>query len=130
MSRCLSLLLAGLLLVPGPGALARGHAPWAPGHARGGGPLRGPPHSSPPGPPPGPPRGDAQGAARRDVHQGAIYRIHDIERRVVPTMVGMQYLGFEYDPLAMAYRLKFIRAGRVTFIDVDARSGDVIGQSR
>ena len=76
------------------------------------------------------PRGDAQGAARHDVHDGAIQRIRDIERRVVPTMPGMQYLGFEYDPAAMAYRLRFIRAGRVMFVDVDARSGEVIGQSR
>jgi len=76
------------------------------------------------------PRGDAQGAAIRGVHDGAIQRIRDIERRVVPTMRGMQYLGFEYDPAAMAYRLRFIRVGRVIFVDVDARSGEVIGQSR
>ena len=39
---------------------------------------------------------------------------------------GMQYLGPEYDPSAMAYRLKFIRDGRVVFVDVDARSGQVL----
>ena len=43
-------------------------------------------------------------------------------------MPGMQYLGPEYDPAAMAYRLKFIRDGRVVFVDVDARSGQVINQ--
>ena len=42
----------------------------------------------------------------------------------------MQYLGPEYDPAAMVYRLKFIRDGRVVFVDVDARSGQVISQSR
>ena len=74
--------------------------------------------------------GDAQGAVRREMRQGAVRSLREIERRVVPTMPGMQYLGPEYDPVAMAYRLKFIRDGRVVFVDVDARSGDVIGQSR
>ena len=46
------------------------------------------------------------------------------EQRVLPTMPGMQYLGPEYDPAAMAYRLKFIREGRVVFVDVDARAVD------
>ena len=49
---------------------------------------------------------------------------------VLPAMPGMQYLGPEYDPAAMAYRLKFIRDGRVVFVDVDARTGRCIGQSR
>ena len=74
--------------------------------------------------------GDAQGAARREMREGAVHPLRDIERRVLPTMPGMQYLGPEYDPVAMAYRLKFIRDGRVVFVDVDARSGAVIGQSQ
>ncbi len=74
--------------------------------------------------------GDAQGEARREVHSGAVLQLREIERRVVPTMPGMQYLGPEYDPSAMAYRLKFIRDGRVVFVDVDARTGQIIKQSR
>ena len=74
--------------------------------------------------------GDAQGAARREMREGAVRSLRDIERRVLPTMPGMQYLGPEYDPIAMAYRLKFIRDGRVVFVDVDARTGAVIGQSQ
>ncbi len=74
--------------------------------------------------------GDAQGAARREMREGAVRSLRQIERQVLPTMPGMQYLGPEYDPAAMAYRLKFIRDGRVVFVDVDARSGAVIGQSR
>lgn len=74
--------------------------------------------------------GDAQGAVRKEMREGAVRSLREIERRVVPTMPGMQYLGPEYDPVAMAYRLKFIHNGRVVFVDVDARSGDVIGQSR
>ena len=55
--------------------------------------------------------------------------LREIERRVLPQMRGSQYLGPEYDPVAVAYRLKFIDGGRVVFVDVDARSGRVIHSS-
>ena len=42
---------------------------------------------------------------------------------------GCNIWGPEYDPAAMAYRLKFIRDGRVVFVDVDARSGEIIRRS-
>ena len=71
-----------------------------------------------------------QGFARREMRAGNVRSLRDIERRVLPTMQGMQYLGPEYDPAAMVYRLKFIRDGRVVFVDVDARSGSIISQSR
>jgi uncharacterized membrane protein YkoI len=48
---------------------------------------------------------------------------------VLPAKRGMQYLGPEYDPTAMAYRLKFIQGGRVVFVDVDARTGQILGES-
>jgi hypothetical protein len=73
--------------------------------------------------------GDAQGAARRELHAGAVRPLREIEQHVLPMMSGMQYLGPEYDPLAMAYRLKFIRDGRVIFVDVNARTGQIIHQS-
>ena len=71
-----------------------------------------------------------QGQVRKDMRDGNVRSLREIERHVLPTMPGMQYLGPEYDPAAMAYRLKFIRNGRVVFVDVDARSGLVIGQKR
>ena len=74
------------------------------------------------------PRRDAQGEVRRDMREGKVSSLRDIERRVLPAMSGMQYLGPEYDPAAMAYRLKFIRDGRVVFVDIDARSGQVLNQ--
>lgn len=74
--------------------------------------------------------GDEQGEVRRDVRAGSVRKLSDIEAKVLPTMRGMQYLGPEYDPVAMAYRLKFIRDGRVVFVDVDARTGQVIRQTR
>lgn len=70
-----------------------------------------------------------QGQARKEMKAGNVQPLREIEGRVLPRMRGMQYLGPEYDAAAMAYRLKFIRDGRVVFIDVDARSGQIIGRS-
>jgi len=61
---------------------------------------------------------------------GTVHSLRDIERHVLPNMRGMQYLGPEYDAQAMAYRLKFIRNGRVVFVDVDARSEQLLGRTR
>lgn len=74
--------------------------------------------------------GDAQGKARQDLRAGKIMQIRDIENAVLPTMGNAQYLGFEYDPAAMAYRLKFIRDGHVIFVDVDARTGQTLRRTR
>jgi hypothetical protein len=76
------------------------------------------------------PRQDGVGSMRDDLRSGEVRPVRDIEQRVLPAMAGMQYLGPEYDPAAMAYRLKFIRNGRVVFVDVDARSGQILHQSR
>ena len=76
------------------------------------------------------PRRTEQREARKDMRDGAVRPLRDIERRVLKAMPGMEYLGPEYDPVAMAYRLKFIRDGRVVFVDVDARSGQILQQSR
>lgn len=75
-------------------------------------------------------RPDEQGSVRREMRAGNVQSLRQIERQVLPAMRGMQYLGPEYDPAAMAYRLKFIRDGRVVFVDVDARTGRIIGESR
>lgn len=75
-------------------------------------------------------QGDEAGMARKDLRAGNVRPLREIERRVLPMMAGAQYLGPEYDPAAFTYRLKFIREGRVMFVDVDARTGDVLRQSR
>jgi nucleoside-specific outer membrane channel protein Tsx len=69
-----------------------------------------------------------QNQARRDMRAGNVKPLREIENRILPTMSGAEYLGPEYDPVALAYRLKFIRNGRVIFVDVDARSGEVLNQ--
>jgi len=71
-----------------------------------------------------------QGQVRKEMRAGNVRSLREIEERVLPTMPGMEYLGPEYDPTAMAYRLKFIRDGRVVFVDVDARSGAILDQRR
>lgn len=71
-----------------------------------------------------------QSEARKEMRAGNILSIRDIEARILPRMGDAEYLGFDYDSTAMAYRLKFIHDGRVIFIDVDARTGRVIRRSR
>ena len=50
-----------------------------------------------------------------------------IERRVMPFMGGAEYLGPEVR--GDSYRLKFMRDGRVIWVDVDAATGRIIGKS-
>ena len=70
-----------------------------------------------------------QGMARKEMQAGHILKSREIEARILPMMGDAEYLGFAYDSTAMAYRLKFIRDGRVLFVDVDARSGRIIQKS-
>ena len=74
-------------------------------------------------------RGD-QGEARKEMRAGNIMKLREIEARVLPSMRGAEYLGPSYDAAALAYRLKFIRDGRVMYVDVDARTGRVIRRSQ
>ncbi|MBC2660631.1 PepSY domain-containing protein [Novosphingobium flavum] len=69
---------------------------------------------------------DAQAQLRREIRAGNVRPPREVEARVIAMMAGMQYLGPEYDSVAMAYRFKFIRDGRVVFVDVDARTGQVL----
>ncbi|MFW2350919.1 PepSY domain-containing protein [Qipengyuania sp.] len=75
-------------------------------------------------------RRSEQGEARREMNAGNILQLRDIEARILPTMRGAEYLGPAYDSTALAYRLKFIKDGRVMYVDVDARTGKVLRRSR
>jgi len=74
-------------------------------------------------------RGD-QASAREELKAGRELAPREIERRVVPQMRGHEYLSFEYDSDASAYRLKFIKEGRVVWVDVDARTARILRISR
>lgn len=64
--------------------------------------------------------------ARRD---GRMMPLREIEKRVVPAMPGYDYLGFDFDSGSAIYTLKFLRDGHVVWVDVDGRSGQVIGRT-
>jgi hypothetical protein len=76
------------------------------------------------------PEREAQASARQEMQAGREMAPRDIERRIIPQMRGSDYLGFEYDDAASAYRLKFLKDGQVTWVDVDARTGRVLRVSR
>ena len=71
-----------------------------------------------------------QETARKEMRAGNQLSLRETESRVLPQMRGSEYLGPAYDSTMMAYRLKFIKDGRVTYVDVDARTGRVLGVSR
>jgi hypothetical protein len=70
-----------------------------------------------------------QDAALEMRRSGSIRPLREIEGRVLPRMGGAAYLGPEFDSGSGTYRLKFMRAGSVIWVDVDARTGAVIGRS-
>ena len=75
------------------------------------------------------PRDDQQ-SAREEMRAGRQMSPREIERRVIPQMRGHDYLSFEYDSDASAYRLKFIKEGQVVWVDVDARTARILRISR
>jgi hypothetical protein len=68
-------------------------------------------------------------AAWRALREGRILSIKEIERRVIPTMRDAQYIGFDFEMPSAVYTLKFLRDGTVIWVDVDGRSGQVIGRT-
>lgn len=75
-----------------------------------------------------PQRGD-QMSVYKARKQGKLLPLPEIERRVVPTMHGAQYLGFDFDPGSAIYTMKFLRNGTVIWVEVDGRTGQVVGRT-
>jgi hypothetical protein len=75
------------------------------------------------------PREREQAEAFKGAQAGRIIPLRSIEERIVPRMRGFAYLGPEYYADIGRYRLKFLRGQRVVWIDIDARTGEVIGRS-
>jgi len=69
-----------------------------------------------------------QDRAFRATREGRSMPLPNIERRVMPFMPGADYLGPEFN--GDTYRLKFMRDGRVIWVDVDAATGRIIRRSR
>jgi len=72
-------------------------------------------------------RGRDQARAFEAFREGRSMPPPQIERRVRPHMGGAAYLGPEFN--GQTYRLKFMRDGRVIWVDVDAATGRIIGRS-
>ena len=60
--------------------------------------------------------------------QGRAMPLPKIERRVMPFMGGADYLGPEFN--GDTYRLKYVKNGRVIWVDVDAATGRIKRKSR
>lgn len=75
------------------------------------------------------PRDREQDEAFRGTRQGRYIPLPTIEAKILPHMRGTRYLGPEFDPGSGRYRLKFMRGPQVMWIDVDARTGEVLGKS-
>ncbi len=65
-----------------------------------------------------------QDTAYRAMNQGAILPLAQIRARI--SVPGAQFIGVEFD--GRIYRLKFMRGSEMIWIDVDARTGRVIGR--
>jgi hypothetical protein len=65
--------------------------------------------------------------AFQGVRQGRSMPLPMLERRILPSMGGADYLGPELN--GNAYRFKFIQNGRVVWVDVDGQ-GRIIRRSQ
>jgi hypothetical protein len=75
-------------------------------------------------------RGDAEDVFNA-TKGGAIRSLRSIENGIVPAMKsrGADYIGAEYIGEEARYRLKFMRGSSVIWIDVDGKSGAVVGKA-
>lgn len=76
----------------------------------------------------GPRRYPDQYRAREAAREGAP-PLRDIQQRWRQRMPGRDYLGSDYDENSGNYRLKFMREGSVSWVDVDGRTGREVGRS-
>ena len=70
-----------------------------------------------------------QNVAFEATQQGRLMPLREIESLIIPRMRGADYLGPELYPESGRYRLKFRRGERVIWIDVDGRTGRVMGKT-
>jgi hypothetical protein len=75
-------------------------------------------------------RRDEQDAARRAMLDGQVMPFSILKRRVESAMGDATYLGSEFIPSTNRYRLKYVKDGKVVWVDVDGRTGDITGWAR
>jgi hypothetical protein len=76
----------------------------------------------------GPRRSMDQDVARQAAREGA-RPLRDIQQQWRNGMPGYDYIGSDYDPDQGHYRLKFMREGSVSWVDVDGRTGREVRRS-
>jgi hypothetical protein len=76
----------------------------------------------------GPHRSPDQSRAREMRREGAP-PLRAIQQQWRNGMPGYDYLGSDYDEYSGSYRLKFMRRGSVSWIDVDGRTGREVRRS-
>ncbi len=77
-----------------------------------------------------PPRVE-QDRALDATQRGEILPLRSIENSIVPAMKskGADYIGQEFNDEENRYRLKFMRGKSVIWVDVDGRTGAIVGQA-
>ena len=66
--------------------------------------------------------------AYRLAKEGQIMQLGDILAAVGPHVPG-KFIGSEFDAEHVMYRLRYMDGGKVSNVDVDARTGRIIGRS-
>ena len=69
-----------------------------------------------------------QDNAYRLAKEGQIMQLGDILAAVSPHVAG-KYIGSEFDAVHAMYRLRYMDGGTVRNVDVDARTGRIMGRS-
>lgn len=70
-----------------------------------------------------------QADVRVQLRSGRLLPLREIERRVLPSMGGAQYIGVDFDSDTGIYTLKFLRKGDVIWVDVDGSTGQIVGRT-
>ena len=74
-------------------------------------------------------RGGDQDAAYDAARAGNIRPLPDLLSRARSEMGGSTYLGSSFDMDSRTYRFRFMRGRDVQWLDMDARTGSVVGRS-
>ena len=69
-----------------------------------------------------------QDSAYKLAKEGQIMQLGDILAAVSPHVPG-KFIGSEFDAVHVMYRLRYMDGGTVKNVDVDARTGRIIGRS-
>ena len=76
-------------------------------------------------------RGEEQKTARRQMLDGNVMPFSIIKRRVESQMGRATYVGVAPSPREGVYRMQFLREdGKVLWVDVDGKTGNIIARTR